>query len=129
MPAESTSQTSINLGDQDNSHFRVQLWTSGGHLKWELDIRNGNRQAAVPSQAACHLAIACPATMRVVSRDVIEHSSQTRVTSSERRHPSVGDIPNRCGTRTDPFRMFRHVTAIPEVAPASPVSVRDEWSS
>jgi hypothetical protein len=44
MPAESTSQTSINLGDQDNSHFRVQLWTSGGHLKWELDIRNGNRQ-------------------------------------------------------------------------------------
>src|ERR1700687_2908333 len=44
-PAESTSQTSINLGDQDNSHFRVQLWTSGGHLKWELDIRNGNRQA------------------------------------------------------------------------------------
>src|SRR5260370_2671369 len=43
MPAESTSQTSINLGDQDNSHFRVQLWTSGGHLKWELDIRNGNR--------------------------------------------------------------------------------------
>jgi hypothetical protein len=41
-PAESTSQTSINLGEQDNSHFRVQLWTSGGHLKWELDIRNGN---------------------------------------------------------------------------------------
>jgi hypothetical protein len=27
-----------------NSHFRVQLWTSGGHLKWELDIRKGNRQ-------------------------------------------------------------------------------------
>src|ERR1700704_3321853 len=67
--------------------------------------------------------------MRVVSRDVIEHSSQTHVISSERRNPSVGDIPNRCGTRTNPFRMFRHVTAIPEVAPASPVSVRDEWSS
>src|SRR5882757_10423189 len=28
-----------------------------------------------------------------------------------------------------PVQMFRHVTAIPEVAPASPVSVRDEWSS
>src|ERR1700738_1708792 len=67
--------------------------------------------------------------MRVVSRDVIEHSSQTRVISSERRHPSVGDIPNRCGTRTDPFRMFRDVTAIPAVAPAWSVSVRDEWSS
>jgi hypothetical protein len=44
--------------------------------------------------------------------------------------PSVGDVPNRCGTRTNPFRRFRHVTAIPEVAlPRSPVSVGDEWSS
>jgi hypothetical protein len=30
--------------------------------------------------------------MRVVSRDVIEHLSQTRVISSERRYPSLGDI-------------------------------------
>src|ERR1700682_3665810 len=49
MPAESRSQTSINLGDQDNSHFRVQLWTSGGHLKWEFDIRNGNSLFALLS--------------------------------------------------------------------------------
>jgi hypothetical protein len=55
------SQTPINLGDQDNSHFRVQLWTSGGHLKWELDIRNGNRQllgtTGVASHFRCHIAI------------------------------------------------------------------------
>src|ERR1700686_2463423 len=54
MPAESTSQTSIDLGDQDNSHFRVQLWTSGGHLKWELDIRNGNRQSVSGSRRESH---------------------------------------------------------------------------
>jgi hypothetical protein len=30
--------------------------------------------------------------MRVVSRDVIEHLSQTRVISSEHRYPSLGDI-------------------------------------
>jgi hypothetical protein len=45
------------------------------------------------------------------SRDVIEHLSQTRVIASERRYPAVGDLPNRCGTRTIPFRTFRHVTA------------------
>jgi hypothetical protein len=33
--------------------------------------------------------------MRVVSRDVIEHLSQTRVISSGRRYPSRGDISNR----------------------------------
>ena len=32
--------------------------------------------------------------MRFLSRDVIEHLSQTRVISSERRYPSVGDMGN-----------------------------------
>jgi hypothetical protein len=36
---------------------------------------------SVGSQIACHLAMLCSATMRVVSRDVIEHLSQTRVIS------------------------------------------------
>ena len=40
---------------------------------------------------------AVPAMMRVVSRDVIEHLSQTRVISSERRYLSPGDIFNRRG--------------------------------
>jgi len=71
----------------------------------------------VGSQIACRLAMLCSATMRVVSRDVIEHLSQTRVISSERRYRSVCDIPNRCGTLTIPVRRFCHVTAIPEVVP------------
>jgi hypothetical protein len=50
--------------------------------------------SSVGSQIACHLAMLCSATMRVVSRDVIEHLSQTRVISSERRYPSLGDISN-----------------------------------
>jgi hypothetical protein len=51
--------------------------------------------------------------MRVVSRDVIEHLSQTRVISSERRCPSHGDIPIAEGRGPTPFGRFRHVTAIP----------------
>ena len=52
--------------------------------------------------------------MRVVSRDVIEQLSQTRVISSERRYPSVGDIPNRCGTRTNPVQKVPSRDGYPE---------------
>jgi hypothetical protein len=46
--------------------------------------------------------------MRVVSRDVIEHSPQIHVISSERRNPTVGHISNR-GTEVSglQLRVFR----------------------
>src|ERR1700738_781108 len=75
-PAESTSQTSINLGDQDNSHFRVQLWTSGGHLKWELDIRNGNRHRAAGGGSSC--------------RDAAKTDRKRRATLTRRRRVVLG---------------------------------------
>src|ERR1700722_3700538 len=55
---------------------------------------------------------------RVVSLRVIGHLSHFRVISSGRRYPSVGDMSNHGGTRTNPFGRFRHVTAVPEAAHA-----------
>jgi hypothetical protein len=55
-------------------------------------------------------------TATYYQRPDVVWASQTRVISSERRCPSLGDISNRLGTRTNLFGRFRHVTAISRLA-------------